>query len=116
MLDGGYHGQEALSSPVAGQRSSVGLPVVGVEGLVVVKGYLFGGDCLSGSVGYFVGVKGAILGEVAGLWKIILDIIVLPFGVGVRVDGVLEVELLFPFEEVEDSLAVTDRVSVVLAG
>ena len=82
--------------------------------IVFIELYFFGRDRLPSSIGYFVGVKGAVLCEVACLWKVVLDVMVLPLGVGVRVDGVFEIELLFPLKEVKDSLVVSNGVPVVM--
>jgi hypothetical protein len=82
--------------------------------IVFIELYFFGRDSLSSSIGYFIGVKGAVLCEVACLWEVIFDVMVLPLGVGVRVNGVFEIELLFPPKEVKDSLAVSNSVPVVM--
>ena len=43
--------------------------------------YFFGSDCLSCSIGCFVGVEGAIFGEITSLREVIFEIIYFSFGV-----------------------------------
>lgn len=70
--------------------SCQGLLLFGLTGKnTVFELYFFGSDGLSGCGAVFLGIEGAVLGEVSGLWELIFEVIVFPFGGGVRVDGVL---------------------------